>query len=240
MKYNKLSIIIPVYNEEKTFRELLDKVNNIDLRELKLKKEIIIVDDCSTDKTKEILKNLLALKKYKIILKKKNKGKGHTIKLGLKHATGDINIIQDADLEYEPKDYPKLLKPILKNKTKVVYGSRFINKHNSNWAVPTHYIGNRGLSFITSMLFFQWITDMETCYKCFTKEVKEDLFKKMKFNPKRFDLEPEITAKICKLGYKIKEVPINYYPRDFSEGKKISWKDGVKAFFYLIKYRIVN
>lgn len=235
-----LSIIIPVYNECQTLEKLLKKVEDVNLTKFNLKKEIIMVDDFSTDGTRDVLKRLAKKHKYTIILKKKNRGKGHTVKLGLKHATGDINIIQDSDLEYDPEDYPKLLKPIVTSKTKVVYGSRFLSGKNNDWAIPSHFIGNWGLSMITSILFLRRVTDMETCYKVFTKEVKEHLLGPMKLNPSRFDLEPEITAKIIKSGFKIIELPIRYYPRDFSEGKKISWKDGVHAVWFLFKYRFVN
>lgn len=238
----KLSIIIPVYNEEKTLLKLLKKVESVELpyfREKKIEKEIILVDDCSKDKSREILKKIE--KKHKVLYHKKNMGKGTALRTGLKHITGDIILIQDADLEYNPEDYPKLIKPLLEGKTKVVYGSRFKSKKGHlkkrNLTYMLHCVGNWGLTLITSILFFTKLTDMETCYKVFTKEV---LNKIGKLRAKRFDFEPEITAKILKKGFKIKEVPIDYYSRDFSEGKKITWRDGVKAAWFIIKYRFVD
>ncbi|MFP4112470.1 MAG: glycosyltransferase family 2 protein [Candidatus Woesearchaeota archaeon] len=228
----KLSVIIPVYNERETLIKLLMKVEDVKLG--MVKKEIILVDDYSTDGTRDIIKDLP--EKYKVIFHKKNRGKGRAIRTGLKYATGDIIVIQDSDLEYDPQDYKKLIKPILKGNAKVVYGSRFM-KNNNNWAIPSHYVGNKILSIATTILFFRYVSDMETCYKMFTKDV---LKKIKKLKAQRFDFEPEITAKIIKAGFRIKEVPINYHPRDFSEGKKINWKDGVQALLYLIKYRFIN
>jgi len=238
----KLSIIIPVYNEEKTLLKLLKKVEEVNLPSFKgkvIEKEIILVDDCSKDKSREILKKIE--KKHKVLYHKKNMGKGTALRTGLEHITGDIILIQDADLEYNPEDYPKLIKPILEGKTKVVYGSRFKSKKGHfkkmHLTYMLHSVGNWGLTLITSILFFTKLTDMETCYKVFTKDV---LNKIGKLRAKRFDFEPEITAKILKKGFKIKEVPINYYSRDFSEGKKITWRDGIKAVWYIIKYRFVD
>jgi len=230
----KLSIIIPVYNEEKTILKVLDKVKKVKLNDIT--KEIILVDDFSTDGTKNILSELKD-SSLKIFFHQKNHGKGAAIRTALKHATGDIIIIQDADLEYEPEEYPKLLEPIIENETKVVYGSRLkaIRKNIKNM-YKLHYIGNTVLTLMTNLLYGTKITDMETCYKVFRKEVIKD----MKLKAKRFDFEPEITAKILKKGYKIKEVPINFVGRKFDEGKKITWKDGIKALYYLIKYRFVD
>jgi len=230
----KLSIIIPAYNEEKTISELLDRVKKVKLKDIT--KEIIIVDDFSKDGTKKIISNLRD-KNIKIFSHQKNLGKGAAIRTGLNHATGDIILIQDADLEYDPEEYGKLLKPIIEKKTKVVYGSRVeaIRKNLKNM-YKLHYIGNVFLTFITNILFGAKITDMETCYKVFRKEV----IKGIKLRAKRFDFEPEITAKILKKGYRIKEIPIDFKGRKFDEGKKITWKDGIKALFYLIKYRFVN
>lgn len=227
----KLSIIVPVYNEEKTFEKILDRVRAVPL---KVKKEIIIVDDFSNDSTREILKKIKD-PGITIIYHEKNQGKGSAVRTGIRHATGDIIIIQDADLEYSPEEYPKLIQPILDGKTKVVYGSRY----KGNITGPnliSHLYGNKILTFITKILYLQNISDMETCYKVFKKEVLEGI----KLKAKRFDFEPEITAKIIKKGYKIYEVPITYRSRLFDEGKKITWKDGIKALFYLIKYRFVN
>jgi len=225
----KLSIIIPVYNEKETILKILEKIKNVRLGNIK--KEIIIIDDFSKDGTRELLRKL---RKYKIFFHEKNKGKGSAIRTGLKHSTGNLILIQDADLEYDPNDYPRLIKPILDGKTSVVYGSRFLIKRKARYKV--YYLGNIILSWITRILYSRRITDMETCYKIFKKEVIKDI----NLKAKRFDFEPEITVKIIKKGYKIMEIPIWYKCRAFKEGKKITWKDGVKAIWYLLKYRFVN
>ncbi len=237
MKYNKVSIIIPVYNEEKYVEKL---IKIVDSQRLPLKKELIIVDDYSTDNTRKILKKLE--KKYKIIYHKKNGGKGTAVRTGLRHASGDIFIVQDADLEYDPSEYNKLLNPILDYQTQVVYGSRFKSgsghlKENDHLTYLFHRLGNKFLTGLTNILFFSSLTDMETCYKLFTREVYNKI---LPLRASRFDLEPELTAKILKRKFKIKEIPIRYHSRDFNEGKKITWKDGVKAVYYLFKYRIID
>ena len=221
----KLSVIVPVFNEVKTIKEILKKVEDVNID-----KEIIVIDDYSTDGTRDILKRLN--RKYKIFFQDENKGKGSAVKIGFDNSIGDIIIIQDADLEYNPEEYPKLLEPILSGKSSVVYGSRFLNMSH----IPRYrlfYLGNIFLSFLSSILYGQKITDMETCYKVFKREVIKDV----KIKADRFDFEPEITAKIIKAGYKIKEVPIDYKSRSFEEGKKIGWRDGVKAIWILVKYR---
>ena len=230
----KLSIIIPVYNEEKTISEIINKVKKAKLGNII--KEIIVIDDSSTDNTKKILSKIKD-KKIKIFFHQKNQGKGCAIRTGLNHATGDIILIQDADLEYDPKEYQKLLAPILENKTKVVYGSRLerIRKDLKNM-YKLHYIGNIFLTITTNLLYGAKITDMETGYKVFRKEVIDNI----RLKAKRFDFEPEITAKMLKRGYKIKEVPIDFLARKFDEGKKITWRDGLKALYYLIKYRFTD
>ena len=227
----KLSIIIPVYNEEKTILRVINKVKNQKIG--RLKKEIIVIDDFSKDHTKKILLKLNS-KNIKIFFHQKNKGKGAAIRTGLKHTTGDIILIQDADLEYNPQEYPKLIKPILQGQSKVVYGSRIeaIRKKIENM-YKLHYLGNVFLTLMTNTLYGSKITDMETGYKVFKKEV----IKGMRLRAKRFDFEPEITAKILKRGYKIKEIPIDFMGRKFKEGKKITWVDGIKALGYLIRYR---
>jgi len=230
----KLSIIIPVYNEEKTIAEVINRVLKVPLSNIK--KELIIVDDFSTDKTREALDKIKS-NSIKIFYHQKNMGKGSAIRTALRHATGDIILIQDADLEYSPEDYPKLISPILDKKTKVVYGTRlsYIKEHKRNmyWL---HYFGNWVLTLITNLLFNSRLTDMETCYKIFTKGVIENI----RLRSKRFDFEPEITAKILKTGNKIYEIPISFQARNFDEGKKITWRDGIKALYYLVKYRFVD
>ncbi|MBS3105513.1 glycosyltransferase family 2 protein [Candidatus Woesearchaeota archaeon] len=230
----KLSVIIPVYNEEKTIKKIIGRVKRA--RIWNIKKEIIVVDDFSTDNTGNILKNL-ENKSLKVFYHKKNMGKGAAIRTGIKNSTGDLIIIQDADLEYDPNDYSKLLKPIMENKAKVVYGSRLESiRKNAKSMYKLHYIGNLFLTLLTNLLYGTKITDMETCYKVFTREV----IKGINLKANRFDFEPEITAKILKKGCKIHEVPINFVGRKFEQGKKITWIDGIKAAFYLLKYRLFD
>ncbi|MBI2651801.1 glycosyltransferase family 2 protein [Candidatus Woesearchaeota archaeon] len=230
----KLSIIIPAYNEKNNILDVISKVKNAPLENVE--KEIIVVDDASKDGTINILKKINDIS-IKMLFHHENQGKGGAIRTGLKHATGEIILIQDADLEYNPAEYKKLLNPILKGKAKVVYGSRLdaIKKNLKNM-YKLHYFGNRFLTFITNMLYGAKITDMETGYKVFSKEV----LKKINLRAKRFDFEPEITAKILKNGYQIKEVQISFAGRKFSEGKKITWRDGIKALYYLVKYRLMD
>jgi len=233
----KLSIIIPVYNEEATVAQLIKKVKAVKLPN-KINREIIVVDDASNDKTKKILKKVKDIKTYS---HKKNLGKGVAVRLGIGKATGDIVIIQDADLEYDPNDYSKLIQPIIQKKTKVVYGTRLKDypiKILGKGSTPflSHYLGNKLLSLATSFLYGSKITDMETCYKVFHKSVLRGL----NLKAMRFELEPEITAKLLKKDYKIYEVPIKVKPRGYDEGKKISWRDGFIALWTLIKYKFVD
>jgi glycosyltransferase involved in cell wall biosynthesis len=232
----KLSIIIPVYNERKTIDQILKKIENINIRYIE--KEIIIVDDFSVDGTRDILKKI---KKHKVYYHDKNYGKGSAVKTGFRNASGEIILIQDADLEYEPGDYNKILEPILNNNAQIVYGSRFLNKKyrlfgKNRTILPTHLIGNKLLSFFTGLLYNSKVTDMETCYKVF----KKDVLNNIKIKSRRFDFEPEFTAKVLKKGYKIIEVPIQFNARGVEEGKKITVLDGIKALFVLIKYRIID
>jgi len=219
----KLSVIIPVYNEIYTIAEIIRRV-----KEVPIDKEIIVVDDGSTDGTSN---KIDATPGIKIIRLKENSGKGAAVRAGLAIAQGDLIIIQDADLEYDPHDYLKMTPPIERGETSVVYGSRFLRKISTGYLL--YYQGNKFLSFLSSLLFAQKITDMETCYKMFHR----DVLKKIKLKANNFDIEPEITAKIIKAGYKIKEVPVSYIGRTFSEGKKTRLTDGISAFFHLIKFR---
>jgi len=232
----KLSIIIPVYNEEKTILQILEKVKKANIS---VAHEIIIVDDGSTDTTREKLKKI---KGARVIFHKKNQGKGAAVKTGIKDAKGDYILIQDADLEYDPNQIKDLLKPILENKAKVVYGTRLdraphLKKEEAKHLFIIHYFGNRFLSLVTSVLYGQWLTDMETCYKLFPKKAISSI----KLNAKGFEFEPEVTSKLLKQGYKIKEVSITANPRGYDEGKKINtFRDGAKALWSLIKYRLTD
>jgi len=223
-----ISIIIPVFNEKKTVEEIIHRVKAVPFN-----KEIIIVDDGSSDGTKEILKKIVD-PLINIFYHKKNYGKGRAVRTGLEKASGDIILIQDADLEYNPREYPQLLKPILENKAEVVYGSRFRGEGKSMFF--WHAVGNNFLTFVTNLLYNTTLTDMETCYKVMKKEVLEGVT--LKSN--KFNIEPELTAKILKKRYRIYEVPISYAGREYSEGKKITWRDGLIALWTLIKYRFFN
>lgn len=225
----KLSVIIPVYNEVKTIKEILKKVDSVTVDGIT--KEVVVVDDHSTDGTSELLKGL---KGYKLFFHEVNKGKGAAVRTGIENSTGDIIIIQDADLEYDPNDYSKLIKPIAEGNAKVVYGSRFINRQPTE--ILSHYLGNKLLTFTTNLLYRSNLTDMETCYKV----IHRDVLNGMKLRSNRFEFEPEITSKILKKGYRIHEVPINYTSRGFGEGKKITVVDGIKALYYTIKFRVVD
>jgi glycosyltransferase involved in cell wall biosynthesis len=228
-----LSIVIPAYNERETIREILKKVEEAPLPR-GVGREIIIVDDGSKDGTREILKSLP--KHIKVIFHKHNKGKGGAVKTGFAAAKGDIIIIQDADLEYDPRDYTAVITPILKGEAKVVYGSRRLRRENKQYSGISFFLGGVLLSWMTTLLYFQRITDEPTCYKVFSR----DVIKGLKIENDKFDWEPEITAKILKKGIRILEVPIRYYPRHANEGKKIKWKDGVSAIWTLLKYRVVK
>ncbi len=229
---SKLSIVIPVFNEKDTLETILEKVENADFAGLE--KEIVLVDDASTDGTLEILKRLE--EKYKVLYHEKNQGKGAALRTGFAAVTGDIVAIQDADLEYSPDDYSPIIKLIVDGKADVVYGSRFMNVGYSKTAVAANYFGNKMLTFFTNLLYGAKLTDMETCYKAFKREVLDGIVIKSD----RFDFEPEITAKILKKGIKIVDVPINYNGRKFDEGKKITWVDGVHAVIALLKFRFTD
>lgn len=230
---------MPAYNEEKTISQILDLVKKARL--LKgLQKEIIVVDDGSSDKTSKILKEEFG-ETIKKIRHNQNLGKGAAVKTGIENASGEIFIIQDADLEYNPKDYQRLLDPILSKKAEVVFGTRLKNYPLKFWGknktvLPTHLIANRFLTILTNILYGSRLTDMETCYKVFTKEIINSI--SLKAN--RFDFEPEITAKILKQKIKIMEIPIITSPRTYAQGKKIGIMDGLMAIWVLIKYRFIN
>ncbi len=224
-----LSVLIPAYNEIHNIQNILNKIG-----EVTIPKEIIVVDDGSTDGTRELL-NTLKSDTIKVVFHEKNQGKGGAIRTAIEHSKGDIIIIQDADLEYDPQDYYKLIPVIESGKEKVVYGSRFLNKQNKH-SYFSFFLGGQVVTWITNILYFQNLTDEPTCYKVFDAK----LLKSIKLNCTGFEFCPEVTAKIAKLGYKIPEVPISYYPRSISEGKKINWKDGVEAIWVLFKYRFVN
>lgn len=235
----KLSIIIPVFNEEKTIDKVLVRVANLEIP--KVLKEVIVVDDGSNDKTVEKIKKA-DIKGIKFFVHEKNMGKGAAVRTGIEKSTGDYIIIQDADLEYDPQDIKKLVKEVLSNKAKVVYGTRLRRMPNFSRDEKTplflvHYFGNRFLSLLTSVLYGQWLTDMETCYKLFPRKAVGD----MKLKSKRFDFEPEITSKLLKRGYEILEIPITTTPRGYDEGKKLNTvKDGSIALWTLIKYRFID
>jgi len=226
----KLSVIIPAYNESKTISDIIKKVKAV-----KIPKEIIIIDDSSTDGTREFLKKLKD-PQIKTLFHEKNYGKSYALRTGIKHATGDIVLIQDADLEYDPKDYYALVEPIKKRKFKVVYGTRFPTKKNRPSLFDKYFLANRILTLTSNILYNAKITDEPTCYKVFDSKV----LKSINLKSTRFEFCPEVTAKVRKKGYKIYEIPISYFPRSIEEGKKINWKDGIEAIWTLIKYRFVD
>ena len=230
----KLSIIIPIYNEKATLLEIISRVEEADIGDIK--KEIILIDDCSTDGSQEVLKKIED--KYKVFYHKKNKGKGAALRTGFKQATGDILIIQDADLEYNPNEYPQLLEQIIDGRADVVYGSRFTGVVPHRVLFYWHGLGNSFLTALSNMFTNLTLSDMETCYKVFRKQVIKDVLPRLKSN--RFGFEPEITARIAKRKYRIYEVGISYSGRTYKEGKKINWKDGVKAFFAIIYFNLFS
>ncbi len=224
----KLSVLIPVYNERETIEEVVRRVN-----EVAVDKEIICVDDCSTDGTRDILQRLLDDGLIdELVLQPKNQGKGAAIRAGVAKATGEAAIIQDADLEYDPREYARLMEPIEQGKADAVYGSRFAGQGPHRVLYFWHYVGNKLLTLVSNMMTNLNLTDMETCYKMFRREVLESL----EIEENRFGLEPEMTAKLALGGWRIYEVGISYSGRTYAEGKKINWKDGVSAFRCILKY----
>ena len=224
----KLSVVIPIYNERDSLAELLARVRAVDVD-----KEIICVDDCSTDGTREILAEEAQRGDLVVIEHPVNRGKGAAVQSGLRAVGGDVVVIQDADLEYDPQDYHVLLRPILAGRAKVVYGSRFLGERRAMrfW----HSVGNKGLTLVTNVLYDTTLTDMETCYKMFTAGVA----RKLRLREPRWGFDPEITAQILKAGYRIYEVPISYAGREYDEGKKISWRDGFTVLGTLVRCRFL-
>jgi glycosyltransferase involved in cell wall biosynthesis len=221
-----------VYNEVGTLSEILAQIRAVELPGIE--KELIAVDDGSTDGTRDLLRQEAEAGDLTLLFHESNQGKGAAVRTAIQQATGDIILIQDADLEYDPRDYPALLQPILENRVEVVYGSRFLGprKAMNFW----HMVGNKLLTLTTNILYNAILSDMETCYKAF----RADIIRDIPLHAKRFELEPEITAKVLKRGNRIFEVPISYYGREYDEGKKISWRDAPIAFWTLIKYRFVD
>ena len=226
----KLTIIIPCFNEVNTIRQIIDKIIEINNYE----KEIIVIDDFSTDGSRKILSEIEKISISKLILNERNYGKGYCLKKGIEEATGDIVIIQDADLEYDPSDYKKLIEPIHKNQADVVYGSRFIGSEEKRVLYYWHTVGNKFLTTLSNMFTNINLTDMECCYKAF----KTEIIKKIDLKENRFGFEPEVTAKLAKKNIRIYEVGIKYFGRKYSDGKKITWKDGFAAIYCIIYYNV--
>ena len=229
----KLSIVMPVYNEENTIVEIVDRIDKVEFTRHDVEKELVIVDDASTDKSMEMIPELGYIK---VVHHTENKGKGAAVRTGIDAATGDIIIIQDADLEYNPEEYEKLIGPIIEGETKVVYGSRFKKKMFPERMRPRGILFNWLISTFTSVIFFHRITDEATCYKVF----KADLLKSIPLQCQKFEFCPEVTAKILKRKITIKELPISYVARTLEEGKKITWWDGIEAIYYLVKYKFTD
>jgi glycosyltransferase involved in cell wall biosynthesis len=227
-QFRLLSVIVPVFNERNTVAEILRRMRAV---ELPVDREIIVVDDASSDGTEKVLA-ALADSTVRVIHHPHNRGKGAAIRTGLEQARGDLVLIQDADLEYDPEDWPKLLNPVLRGKARVVYGSRFTGERKN--MLFWHWLGNRFLSLVTNVLYNTTLSDMETCYKLFDRQVLDGI----RIESDRFEFEPEITAKVLRRGHRIYEVPISYAGREFHEGKKITWRDGLGAVVTLVRYRI--
>ena len=228
----KLSIVIPCYNEVRTIRQIVDRVRAAPVAE----REIIIVDDCSRDGTRDLLRTEIAPLVDKVLFHEVNQGKGAALRTGFRAATGDVVVVQDADLEYDPQDYPRLLQPILEGKADVVFGSRFQGGQPHRVVYFWHMVGNKFLTLLSNMATNINLTDMETCYKVFRREVLQ----RIEIEENRFGFEPEITAKVARLGVVIYEVGISYYGRTYAEGKKIGWRDGFRALWAIAKYNLLR
>jgi len=228
--YRKLSVIVPVYNERNTLVEIVRRVRAVDLP---VEREIVLVDDGSDDGTRQILPQLTD-STVRVVTHPENRGKGAAVRTGIAESTGDLVIVQDADLEYDPEDWPKLLAPMLKGRAEVVYGSRFTGERRN--MLFLHWVGNRILSLVTNVLYNTTLSDMETCYKLFDRRVLDSIT----LSAKRFEFEPEVTAKVLRRKIRIYEVPISYAGREPGEGKKITWRDGFVALWTLVKYRFVR
>jgi glycosyltransferase involved in cell wall biosynthesis len=230
--YRSLSVIVPVFNERNTVAEIIRRMRAVTLPD-ELTLEVVVVDDGSSDGTDKIL-DALQDSTVRVVNHGANAGKGAAIQTGLDTVRGDLVLVQDADLEYDPADWPRLLDPILKGKAQIVYGSRFTGERKNMF--PSHWLGNRFLTLVTNILYRSTLSDMETCYKLFDRRVLAGIT----IRSQRFDFEPEITAKVLRRGYRIYEVPISYAGREISEGKKISWRDGVGAIVALVRYRFTR
>jgi glycosyltransferase involved in cell wall biosynthesis len=224
-----LSIVMPVYNERGTVAEMVERVLAVPLR-----KELIAIDDASTDGSREILERLAAEKGFRLLRQERNSGKGAAVRRGIAEAQGDVIVVQDADLEYSPEEYPELIELIARGKADAVFGSRFIGRHRC--FLFTHYLANLFLNLLTNVLYNTTMTDMETCFKA----VRADVLKSLPLKSDRFGIEPEITAKLFKAGARVYEVPITYEGRDPDEGKKLTWRDGLPALWCLVKYRFTD